>query len=242
MAENNVNIPRIIHYCWFGGKPLNRKAQKCIDSWKKFCPDYEMIRWDESNCDISENRYVSEAYQSRKWAFVSDYFRLKAICGLGGVYLDTDVELLKPLDRFLDYKGFAGFEDDAHIATCVMGGVKNLCFFCEALKIYEQRKFLLDAGKFDTTTNVEILTDLLIGNGLKTNGEKQTVMDLEIFPVDFFSPKSLKTGKITLTENTCAVHHFDASWQTGKQKFHTKVAQMIGEDNVKRVKKIIGRR
>lgn len=241
MAESRKLIPKVIHYCWFGGKSLNRKAEKCIGSWKKYCSNYKIMRWNESNCNVDENQYVSEAFHAKKWAFVSDYFRLKAICKMGGIYLDTDVELIKPLNEFLGYRGFMGFEDNANVATCIMGGVPDHEFFNKTFELYQNRKFILDDGSFDTTTNVKYLTELLCGNGLVKNGKRQTVMNMEIFPSDYFSPKSLKTGKITLTENTCAIHHFEASWQSGKQKFHTKVAQIIGEKNTEKLKKLLGR-
>ena len=119
MAEDNFGmelIPRKIHYCWFGGSSINKKNQKCMESWKKFCGDYEIVCWDKSNCDIRKNKYVFEAYKNKKCAFVSDYFRLEALYNFGGIYLDTDVELTKPLDAFLDYSGFIGFEDNENIA------------------------------------------------------------------------------------------------------------------------------
>lgn len=242
MTGNERQVPKKLHYCWYGGKPLNRKAEKCIESWKTFCPDFEIVRWDESNSDIRENRYVYEAYQSKKWAFVSDYFRLKAICENGGVYLDTDVELIKPLDVFLDGGGFMGFEDKAKVATCVMGGVCGHVFFRAALEAYQRRVFILENGEYDTTTNVDFLTELLLENGLVQNGARQSVMGLDIFPSDYFSPKSLATGKITLTENTHAIHRFEASWQTGKQRFNTKAAQLLGEKNTERLKRFMGKK
>lgn len=242
MTGNDRYIPKKLHYCWYGGKPLNRRAEKCIESWKKFCPDFEILRWDESNSDMQENRYVREAYQSKKWAFVSDYFRLKAVYENGGVYLDTDVELIKPLEGFLDCGGFMGFEDRVNVATCIMGGVRGHLFFRRALETYRSRAFLLDNGECDTTTNVEFLTRLLVDNGLVQNGERQSVMDMDIFPNDYFSPKSLVTGKITLTENTHAIHRFEASWQTGKQRFHTKAAQILGEKNTECLKRLMGKK
>lgn len=245
MAENDNAaelIPKRIHYCWFGGKPLSRMAEKCMQSWKKHCRDYDIVRWDETNCDVHENEYVYEAYINKKWAFVSDYFRLKALRTDGGIYLDTDVELLRPLDEFLRLKGFMGFEDNEHIATCVIGGVKELDFFRKAFELYENRRFVLPDGGFDTKTNVELLTELLADNGMKKDGTRQNVLEMELFPSEYFSPKSLTTGKITLTENTFAIHRFEASWQTNRQRIHTKIAQMIGEENTKRVKKVIGRK
>lgn len=242
MAEGSVKIPKIIHYCWFGGKPLGKIAEKFVASWRRYCPDYKIIRWDESNCDISENRYALEAYRARKWAFVSDYFRLKVLYNVGGIYLDTDVELIRPIDNFSFCKAFLGFEDSEKIATCVMGSIPNHRFIETALEFYQGRKFVLKNGKFDLTTNVDLLTDILQKNGLKTGNIRQSVFDTEIFPSDFFSPKNLKTGKIMLTENTCAIHHFEASWQSGAQRLHTKVAQILGEKNTVKIKNLLGKK
>lgn len=232
-------IPRKIHFCWYGGKPLSKITQKNIQSWKKYCPDYDIVRWDESNSDICENRYVSEAYSAKKWAFVSDYFRLRAICDFGGIYLDTDVELIRPLDKLLCYKGFIGFENDELIATCMMGGVKGHNFFQSIYEIYRTRQFILSSGEYDMTTNVEFITRYLCKKGLCRNGHRQNIADIEIFPSEFFSPKNLKTGKTTITENTFAVHQFGASWQTVGQRFHTKVAQIIGPENTEFLKNLL---
>ena len=119
-------IPKIIHYCWFGGKELPELAKKCIASWKKYCPDYEIIRWDESNFDLESCQYVKQAYQSKKYAFVTDYVRLYAMYTQGGVYMDTDVELTKNLDKFLDHQGFSGFESEAQIPTGIMAAEKPI--------------------------------------------------------------------------------------------------------------------
>ena len=110
-------IPKIIHYCWFGGKPLPELAQKCIASWKKYCPDYEIKEWNESNFNLNSCDYVREAYEAKKWAFITDYVRLYAMVTEGGIYMDTDVEVIKPLDPFLKHKAFSGFEDEVSIPT-----------------------------------------------------------------------------------------------------------------------------
>lgn len=233
--------PKKIHYCWFGGNPLNKRTLRYIERWKELCPDFEFIRWDETNCDMNANEYVRGAYQSGKWAFVSDYFRLKALYEQGGVYLDTDVELLRPFGDLLELSGFAGFEDAEHVATCVLGAEKEHGFFRQAMELYEGRTFLREGGEPDLTTNVEILTGLLGRNGLEPDGARQSVMGMEIFPAEYFSPRSLETGKLTKTGNTYAIHWFEASWQTGSQRFHRKVAQVIGKKNTERLKKLLGR-
>ena len=233
--------PRIIHYCWFGGKPLSRKTARFIEDWQKVCPDFEIVCWNEQNCDVEENEYVSGAHRCGKWAFVSDYFRLKALYEHGGIYLDTDVELLKPFGELMDLRGFMGFESKCDIATCVMGGEKGHEFFRQALGAYSGRAFCDENGAPDLTTNVQILTALLGGNGLSRDGTRQSAMGMEIFPRDYFSPRSLETGKLTVTANTRAIHWFDASWQTCSQRFHTRVAQTLGKKNTERLKRLLGR-
>ena len=139
-------IPKVIHYCWFGGKPLPELARKCLASWKKFCPDYEIVRWDESNFDVACCDYVKEAYEAKKWAFVSDYARLKALVDNGGVYMDTDVEVIRPLDEFLRHEAFSGFEDDKMISTGIMASVKGFAPFAEMLADYHTRHFYRRRG------------------------------------------------------------------------------------------------
>ena len=152
-------IPKKIHYCWFGGKELPELAKKCIASWEKFCPDYEIIRWDESNFNINICKYVTEAYQNKKFAFVTDYVRLYAMHTQGGIYMDTDVELTKNLDIFLDNQGFSGFESEEHIPTGIMASEKGFSLFEELLSYYTDRSFVKEDGALDTTTNVEIITN-----------------------------------------------------------------------------------
>lgn len=231
-------IPRKIHYCWFGGNPMSRKTIRFIEGWRSVCPDFEIVCWSEDNCDMQENEYVSGAYRCGKWAFVSDYFRLKALYEQGGIYLDTDVELLKPFGELLELRGFMGFESSSDIGTCVIGGEKGHEFFRQALEAYQGRTFCPE----NVTTNVRILTDLLRRSGLEPDGTRQSVMGMEIFPQEYFSPKSLETGRLTTTKTTHAIHWFDASWQTGSQRFHTKVAQVIGKKNTDRLKKLLGRK
>ncbi|MBQ7544534.1 MAG: hypothetical protein IJT02_06275 [Synergistaceae bacterium] len=139
-------IPKVIHYCWFGGKPLPELAQKCLASWEKFCPDYEIVRWDESNFNVNCCDYVREAYEAKKWAFVSDYARLKVLVDNGGVYMDTDVEVIKPLDEFLVHEAFSGFESEKAIPTGIMACEKGFAPFAEMLADYHTRHFYRRGG------------------------------------------------------------------------------------------------
>lgn len=205
-------IPKIIHYCWFGGNPLPELAQKCIASWQKFCPDYEIIEWNENNFDIGSCKYAEEAYNAHKWAFVSDVARLYALVTCGGIYMDTDVELLKPIDDLLEYEALSGFESEERIPTGLMACRKGFPLFSELLADYDNRHFVDVDGNYDLTTNVEVITDICLKNGLVLNNQMQTVKGFTLFPAEYFCPKDYATGKLNITENTYSIHHFDGSW------------------------------
>ena len=220
-------IPKVIHYCWFGKKPLPTLAVNCIDSWKKFCPDYEIIEWNEKNFDINSNTYVREAYENKKWAFVSDYVRLYALYNHGGIYMDTDVQVLKPLDAFLNDQAFSGFEAYDRVPTGIMGAEKEHHFFKKLLDYYTDRKFVLNDGKFDYTTNVEIITKYCYDRGLNLNNTKQTIENFTLYPSDYFCPKDYITKKVNITVNSYAIHHFDGSWVPKTQKINGRIRMMI---------------
>lgn len=211
-------IPKKIHYCWFGGNPLPELAIKCIESWKKYCPDYEIIEWNEKNFDLNCNRYVKEAYECKKWAFITDYVRLYAMTTQGGIYMDTDVEVLKNLDVFLENKAFSGFEREEAIPTGIMACEKDFPLFKELLYDYNNRTFIKQNGDMDLTTNVTSITNICLNHGLKLNNQKQTIKGFTLYPKDIFCPKSYETGKIECTENTYTIHHFSGSWHTEKEK------------------------
>lgn len=232
-----MSIPKKIHYCWFGNAPIGRKMAQCMKSWATFCPDYEVVRWDESNAPLDNNDYVRQAYRAQKWAFVSDYVRLCTLCVHGGIYLDTDVELLKPLDSLLTCKSFMGFESNDKIATCMIAAQPGHPFFIEASQQYEKRQFLTADGRYDDTTNVEILTDMFTQAGLLKNNMLQEVRGVTVYPTEFFSPKNLETGKIKITQNSYAIHYFNASWMSAAQRLNTKLAQVLGPKVTRDVKR-----
>jgi hypothetical protein len=211
-------IPKIIHYVWVGGKPLPSLAERCIESWRKFCPDYEIKRWDETNFDISSNQYCKEAYDMKKFAFVSDYIRLYALVNYGGVYMDTDVELLKPIDSYLAHQSFSGFEDEKRIPTGIMACEKDFPLFCELLSEYCDRKFLLPDGSMNVITNCRYITDLCLKKGLVLINKLQAIDGFTLYPNDVFCPRSFSTGKYNVTENTVAIHHFNGSWLDESRK------------------------
>lgn len=205
-------IPKKIHYCWFGGKPLPEDAKKYIESWKKYCPDYEIKEWNENNFDLDMYPYIREAYDNRKFAFVSDVARLYAMYTEGGIYMDTDVEVLKPLDDFLKYDGVSGFESSTQIPTGLMASRDLHPLVKEWLDEYKDIHFVKKDGSFDMTTNVTRITNSCLKYGFVADGKLQTVKDFTFFPSDYFCPKNAKTGIIELTDNTYTIHHFSGSW------------------------------
>ena len=237
-------IPKVIHYCWFGGNPLTELAEKCIESWHKFCPDYEIIRWDESNFDISQNRYCTEAHECKKWAFVSDYARLKILYKHGGIYMDTDVEVTRNLDQFLAHPAFSGFEDETHIPTGIMASEKEGEWVKHLLSYYDDRPFILEDGNFDLTTNVESITQMTLSKyPLSLNNTYQEAAGaFALYPFDFFCPKDCVTGKLHMTENTCTIHHFDGSWIPPVNRRNAVIYQWLichlGKNTAELVKKI----
>ena len=182
-------IPKTIHYFWFGGKELPPLEQKCVDSWKRVCPDYEIIRWDESNYDISCNQYMMEAYQEKKWGFVPDYARLDVVYRYGGIYLDTDVEVLRPLDDLLKLDGFAGFESKWLIALGLGFGARpGHPMIREFARSYENRHFILENGTLDMTASPLIQTELLKQQGFVCNNQLQMINDMVFLPAECLSP------------------------------------------------------
>lgn len=229
MIQNGrCNIPKKIHYCWFGRKPLPAQAQKCIASWQKYCPDFEIIEWNEDNFNIEANEYVREAYQNKKWAFVSDYVRLHALYHMGGIYLDTDVELLNNMEGFLENKGFCGFEDTDTVATAIIGTQKKSEVIKALLKEYDEKAFVKPDGNMDLTPNVVAMTKYFVAHGLKLNNALQEINDFKVYPRTYFCPKDHLTRKVELTAHTYAIHHFDGSWLSKSAKLKIYIAKGMG--------------
>ena len=223
-------IPKKIHYCWFGGKPLPKLAKKCIASWKKFLPDYEIIEWNESNFDINYCAYVKEAYQAKKYAFVTDVVRLYALVNYGGIYMDTDVEVIKPIDEFLKYKAFSGFESQNSIPTGIMACEKGHELFSEFLKEYDNIHFLQENNKYDLNTNCVRITSICEKYGLILNNKQQIIKDFVLFPNDYFCPKDWLTKKTKITENTYTIHHFSGSWNSPFNKLKNFIVRLAGKN------------
>lgn len=207
-------IPKKIHYCWFGGKEQPEDVKRYIASWKKYCPDYEIKEWNESNFDIHENDYCREAYEAKKWAFVTDYVRLKALYEEGGFYMDTDVEVVKSLDPLRVYDAVSGYESQTHIQTGTMGACRDNEWIGMLLHDYDHRHFLREDGTYDTTTNVEVITGLTTRKyGIILNGRKAAFgHNMVILPFDYLCAKDMNTYEVKQTPNTYTIHHFMGSW------------------------------
>ena len=215
--RNKVNymsellIPLKIHYFWFGGQEKPAKVKKYIDSWKKACPDFEIIEWNENNYDIHKHPFMEKAYKDKMWAFVSDYARLDVLEQYGGIYLDTDVEVLKDLKNFCSNQAFIGFERPDLIGDGQgFGGVPHFPIFKEMLQCYEAMDEYIESPK--------LRTQVLLEHGLKLDGSRQSVDGMEIYPTDVFCPKSWATGKIKITANTYSIHHFADTWHGSNNK------------------------
>lgn len=225
-------IPKVIHYCWFGRGPKNELAIKCLESWKKYLPDYEIKEWNEDNFDVNLYPYAKEALENRKYAFVTDVVRLYALYMEGGVYMDTDVEVLKTYDPFLHHTMFSGFETNYTVPTGMMAAEKGSVWAKELLDGYNERHFVKDDGSLDQLTNTAVITAYMKEKGLKLNNTYQDIPGLcTMYPSDYFCPKDHGTGNIRITSNTVCIHHFAGSWmdQTRWEKIrHSLKYKLVG--------------
>ena len=231
-------IPKIIHYCWFGRGPMPELALKCIESWHKFMPDWNYKLWNEDNFDVSSTPYTKEAYEAKKYAFVSDFVRLKALCEEGGLYFDVDFEVYKPFDDLMFNRAFAGFEGSKHLP--VMMGVcasePNGKWVREMLDSYNGRHFLID-GALDLTTNVTYLTKVMCQNGLVQNGKEQHYLDLHVFPVDYFCPMQT-TGEYLRTDRTYCESVGLNSWSARNKGVKNVIKRLVGQKNMTKIIKL----
>lgn len=226
-------IPKIIHYCWFGGTPEPKEVKKCIDSWKRYLPDYKIIRWDESNYDVTKNSYMEQAYNEKKWAFVSDYCRLDVVYQHGGIYLDTDVEVVKSFNTLLCLPMFCGFEsrdweilkywriemEESVSFGLGFGAVAHHPILEEILNLYANLQFYNNDGSLNLISCPYYQTLVLKKHGMKQNGECQVIDDCHIFSAEYFSPQSNVTDKMLfLTDKTYSIHHFSSTWNGNAKK------------------------
>lgn len=214
-------IPKIIHYCWFGGNPLPELAQKCIASWKKYFPEYEIKEWNEDNFDVNIIPYTAEAYQVRKYAFVSDYARFWILYKYGGLYFDTDVEVIRSMDDIIERGPFMGCENGAKEGATTLGvapglglGVNpGLGLYKTILDRYSNIHFLNHKGYQNIKTVVEYTTELLQSYGLKNVNDIQKVAGIWIYPQRYFCPMDMNTGELNIVDDTRSIHHYMASWK-----------------------------
>ena len=217
-------IPKKIHYCWFGRGKKTKLMERCIRSWRKYCPDYEIIEWNEDNFDLDMNGYTRWCYDNKKYAFLSDYARLVIVAEQGGIYFDTDVEVVRPIDPLLGNKAFFGFENDSFVATglgfgSVAGG--------EAVKrMLAEYDSLLD-GKHGTIGCPVLNTQALESMGLEKNGQYQKLGETVIFPAEYFNPYDDPTGRLNKTDNTYCIHWFAKTWMSSRTRIRSRLTKPI---------------
>lgn len=231
-------IPKKIHYCWFGRNPKPKMVHKCIASWKKYCPDYEIIEWNEDNFDVNQNGYTRMCYAQKKYAFLSDYVRLLVVAAHGGVYFDTDVELIRPIDHLMKHDAFFCFETPEYVASGLgFGSVANGTAIAAMVAEYD---FLLD-GTEGTRGCPRLNTSALVKCGLKQDGTVQQVADALILSSDYMNPFDTATGIISKTENTVSIHWYSAAWLSPWRRLRTRIMRplhrIFGVDAFKRFRK-----
>jgi len=226
-------IPKTIHYCWFGNGKKSKLIKKCIKSWGKFCPDYEIIEWNETNFDIEICPYVKEAYEQKKWAYVSDYVRFYVLNKFGGIYLDTDVEIIKSIDSLRKNGSFAGFSSDKIVGTGLILCCEKDNWLCqEVIDSYKNQHFIND----DPSKILAIgrrVTAILEEHGLKLNGNKQNIEGITIYPKYFFNPTD---GDIRTKPDKRAysIHHYAATWFPKKKRILNSIRRFIGQNNMEK--------
>lgn len=234
-------IPKLIHYCWFGNGEKSQLVRRCMDSWTKYCPDYQIVEWNEGNYDVRKNEYLKYCYENKKYAFLSDYVRLDIIYQYGGIYLDTDVELLKPLDEFLNDHLYLGFENEKYVNTGIgFGAEKNSSIVKLMLEEYDyfSGEILLGCPVLNTQAMVKC--------GLQLGGKKQSTDKFTVYPSCYFNPYDDAHDKLSKTRETVSIHWYSKSWYTKKELKRFKLAQMLrrflGDDVVNYVKgKVYGK-
>ncbi|MGN0868050.1 MAG: glycosyltransferase family 32 protein [Akkermansia sp.] len=208
-------IPKVIHYCWFGRGKMPKLARECLRSWRRYLPEYELREWNEDNFNLERYPYAKEAYESRKFAFVTDVVRLYVLYHEGGVYMDTDVEILKPLDAFLHHNAVSGFESENRYPTGLMAAEKGSLWAKHNLDWYEGKHFIRANGEPDLTPNVDIIMEVTERHAaMRRDNTFQDIPGyVTIYPRDYFSPSNWQTKEISLTERTVCIHHFAGSWK-----------------------------
>lgn len=217
-------IPKIIHYCWLSGEPYPPLVKQCIESWHKHLPDYEFILWDTHRIDIHSNKWLKEAFDNKKYAFAADYIRCYALYNFGGIYLDSDVEVLKNFDIFLNSKSFIGYDSTGAIEAAIVGAEPNCQWLGLALQHYANRPFVKQDGRFDMQPIPRLFNTVLhkCYRFNDTPDQLQKLSDVTLYPYDYFSPKNYQTKKVNKTHNTHSIHHFDGAWIDDSYKIKLK--------------------
>lgn len=214
-------IPKKIHYCWFGGKEKPKSVLEYIETWKKFLPDYEIKEWNEGNFDVNKLRFTKEAYQAKKYAFVADVCRLYALLSEGGIYFDTDVEVVKSFDELLLNNAFIGLECEKtqRVGTSVIGAEVNNSFIFKAYNYYSDIPFILDNGLFNSKPNTLVISSML---------EKEKEDNVMVYPTDYFSPIDFETKRKKITNDTYSIHHFSGTWFPKYRQLESKFWKAVG--------------
>lgn len=230
-------IPKVIHYCWFGGNPLPEEAKKCIASWKKFLPDYVIKEWNESNFDVNAIPYTKEAYEAKKWAFVSDYVRFRVLYNYGGLYFDTDVEVIKPIDDIIARGNFMGYECPSEVGAAPrdvapglgLGVNPGLDLIKSILEEYDNNHFLVEGVPQTNKTVVNYTTEEFNKIGKSQYSDKVDYSEgVYLYYPEYFCPLNHHTGKLTITENTRTIHHYTATWKSSSQKRKAALIRILG--------------
>lgn len=219
-------VPKVIHYCWFGGNKLPDEATCYINSWKKYCPEYEIVEWNETNFDINICDYVREAYCKKKWAFVSDYARFWIIYNYGGIYFDTDVEMIRPIDDIVKRGGFMAIEDDGRFNIAPGLGIaaeKHNKMYKRILDYYSAIHFVGDNGELNEMPVGEHITQLFLSRGYEKINRVQKIEDITIYPTDYFCPQNVLSKQLSITKNTRTIHHYTASWMSETEKLYRNI-------------------
>lgn len=212
-------IPKIIHYCWFGKEPLPNKVKECMKSWEEHLSEYKIMLWNEASFDVNSIEFTKQAYEMKKYAFVSDYVRIYALYHYGGIYLDTDIEIRKTLDFFLEKELVLGTDDEGSLITALMASRKNHYLFKEIMDFYHSIDFILEDGSFNVTTNNVHIQKIILKYGyVEKNIHQLLACGGEVYPDEYFHAKSLVSGEYHITDNTYAIHHHTLLWVPFKTK------------------------
>ena len=222
-------IPKIIHYCWFGNKNIPKLERHCMESWKKFLPDYEIKRWDETTFDVNSSSFTKAAYDAKKYAFVADYVRLFALTNYGGLYLDTDIEIIKSLSDLLEkHDAIGGFETVGVLQTGLLATIPHHPIFEEFFSYYKEHSFVW-GGKNATKPNSAILATIMSRHGLLLDNIEQNIANVAIYPQDYFCPIDQGSRKIVLTERTYCIHYLSGSWFPKHVRLKNKIKKILSD-------------